>query len=279
MSPSEGAVKVHERMFAPDPDGWPSITLKSLPPLAVAEDLAACLRAAAGLSLAKRIEFDRLLSLGRFDLRRKSLGAIGGGIEATLTPQPENRFALSVDTEPRGGWDSVTPSLREDLARHRLRFRIAHEIGHSFFYDRVGQRPRRTLAASEAQERWCDRFASALLMPPSAVAQRRATPRSVLSLQTHYDVSLHVAVRAFARVHHDRFAALLVVRGRRPPHVRVQWQKHHGAPAPRWWAGERLQRALTGGRRCGVFDLEGPTGSRVAEWHALPRRQQIIVLA
>jgi len=253
--------------------------LTSLPSLAAAEECAARVRSATGFSPNERIALDPLLTLGRFDLRCEPLGANGGGIEAALAPRAENRFALSVDTKPRDGWGSMTPSVRKELARHRLRFRVAHEIGHSFFYDRAGERPRRMVPNSEEQERWCDRFASALLVPPSVLARRSAIPQSLAALQGQFDVSLQVAVRAFARVHHERFVALLVARGRRPPHIRVQWQKHHGAPAARWWAGETLQRALSGARQCGAFQLAGPAGGRDAAWYALRGRQQVIVVA
>jgi hypothetical protein len=266
-------------MFASTSGYWPSLTLTNVPPLTVAERLAADVRDAAGLSSRRRLDLDPLLLLGRFDLRSEPLGARGGGIEAALAPRRDNRFVLTVDSEPRGGWSSVAPCLREDLARHRLRFRVVHEIGHSFFYDRLGGRPRRTVANSVEQERWCDRFASAVLLPPATVARRPASPQALLRLQDQFDVSLHVVVRAFARVHRQRFAALLVARGARPPHLRVQWQKRHCAPPARWWTDEALQHALEGRARHGALELQGPAGKRAAAWYAMPHRRQVMVLA
>jgi hypothetical protein len=266
-------------MFVSERSRWPDVTLAVPPSLASAEALAGAVRKATGTRPDTRQGLSPLLALGGFHLRPGRLSARGGGIEAALAPLADGRFALTVDTEPRGGWGSVSPELREELDRHRLRFRVAHEIGHSFFYDRSGTRPRRVAPGSAEQERWCDRFASALLLPPSVVVSTPPTPKSLLRLQRRFDVSLHVAVRALARVHRDRFLALLVARGPRPPYVRVQWQKRYGAPAPRWWTDEQLQSALRDGLRSGVLELSYPGGGRLAQWEALPARAQLVVVA
>jgi hypothetical protein len=265
-------------MFAAT-DDWPNITLTTVPPLTAAELLAAAVRDSVSTSSEACQDLSTVLALGRFELRICALSARGGGIEAALAPRSDDRFALLVDTEPRNGWESVNPRVREELSRHRLRFRVAHEIGHSFFYDRSGQRPRRVVFDSSEQERWCDRFASSLLLPPSAITAAPPSPRALIRLQRHFDVSLQVAARAVARVHRERFIALLVARGARPPHVRVQWQKQHVAPSARWWTARELQSALASDRRSGSLDLPWPSGERVASWHALPSRGQLLVVA
>jgi IrrE N-terminal-like domain len=220
-----------------------------------------------------------LLEASRCDLQLGRLSAHRGGIEAALAPRSGDRFALLVDTEPCEGWASVFPALREELARHRLRFRVAHEVGHSFFYDRSGPRPRRLAPNSAAQERWCDRFASALLLPPLVVSRASPTCETLLDLHRKFDVSLQAAARALARVQRERFVAVLVARGRRPPFVRVQWQKSHGGPMDRWWAAGELQSVLEDGYRTGTLRLRWPDGSRAASWHGLPGRAQILVVA
>ena len=253
--------------------------LTNVPSLTTAERLAAAVRDAMGTGPNVRQDLPALLRLGGFELRLGRLNARSGGIEAALAPRPDNHFALLVDTEPPDGWASVTPRLREDLTRHRLRFRVAHEIGHSFFYDRSEHRPRRVVFDSPEQERWCDRFASALLLPPPVVAATPANPAALLRMQRRFDVSLQVAARAVARVHRERFVALLVVRGTRPPYLRVQWQKHHCAPAPRWWPASPLQAALASNTGYGILDLPWPEGKRAVSWRALPSRRQLLVVA
>jgi hypothetical protein len=265
-------------MFASDKN-WPDIALDAVPSLATAEQLASTVRDAVCTSPNSRQDLATLLAAGRFELEIGPLGARGGGIEAALAPRSDNRFALFVDPEPRDGWASVAPSRCEELARHRLRFRLAHEVGHSFFYDRTRQRPYRLARDSAEQERWCDRFASALLLPPSVVATAHATPQALLRLQRHFDVSVEVAARALARVHRERFVALLVARGARPPHVRVQWQKRHCHPTPRWWTASELQSAFTSRGHSGSLKLRWPDGERTASWRALPSRGQILVVA
>jgi hypothetical protein len=266
-------------MFVSPSSGWPDVAFHSVPRLAAAETLAAMAREAAGTPVNCPQDLNALLTIGRFDLRLRSLGACGGGIEAALAPRDNDRFEVVVDTEPRNGWASVAAGLREQLARHRLRFRVAHEIGHSFFYDRAHQRPRRLVFDSPELERWCDRFASALLLPPPVVAAMQVTPQALLDLQRDFDVSLQVAARACARIHRERFIALLIARGPRPPHIRVQWQKRNTAPTSRWWTAAELQSALSCGRQSGTVCLPWPDRCRAAVWRALPSRGQLLVVA
>lgn len=261
------------------PNNWPALALAEVPRLTTADSLAAAVREGASTPTRGRQDLTELLTLGRFDLRLGALSARGGGIEAALAPRGDDRFALLVDTEPPDGWASVPPGLHQQLARHRLRFRVAHEIGHSFFYDRSGECPQRLVFDSPDQERWCDRFASALLVPPPVVAATQATPQALLRLQRDFDVSVQVAARAWARVHRERFVALLVARGPRPPYLRVQWQKRHAAPAPRWWTAAGLQSALPCGPRSGIVELRWPGRARPAAWRALPDRGQVLVVA
>lgn len=258
---------------------WPSPAFAEVPPLSVAEELANAVRRVLSTKPADRQQMTPLLEASRCDLQLGRLGAHRGGIEAALAPRSGDRFALLVDTEPPGGWTSVFPALREELERHRLRFRVAHEVGHSFFYDRSGPRPRRFAPNSAAQERWCDRFASALLLPPSVVGRVSPTCEALLDLHRRFDVSLQAAARALARIQRERFVAVLVARGGRRPFVRVQWQKSHGAPRDRWWAASELQAVLEDGCRTGTLCLLWPDGPRAASWHGLLGRAQVLVVA
>lgn len=153
----------------------------------------------------------------------RDLGSASGGAEAVLVPQPADRFHIWVDPTPRGGWQ-VAPTLRATVLRHRLRFRVAHEIAHTFFYRRHGGEPDRLLRDSPAQERFADEFARALLVPQALVGMAEASPHGVLDLQSLCDVSLEVALRALVASRPDVTAALTYwPAASGPDQARVQW--------------------------------------------------------
>jgi hypothetical protein len=143
-------------------------------------------------------DFRRIARAGRFHISQETLSAADGQEEALLVPLDGDRFAICVDPTPPGGWSHVRPALRRDVRRHRYRFRVAHEIAHTFFYDRTAGRPRRRLDGSQDEELFCDEFARALLLPARAAQRRRPNPSSILSLHRDYDVSVEVAARAVA---------------------------------------------------------------------------------
>jgi hypothetical protein len=169
-------------------------------------------------------------------VERRRLRGAEGGIEATLTPLDGDRFKIVVDPEPPGGWDRIDPAVRADLERQRHRFRVAHELGHTLFYDRSAGRPRRRVAVTRREEAFCDRFAQALLLPDGAVAKCAPSPGEVLRIQREYDVSLETCVRAFADMHGGVFFGLLVSKGAKRP-VR----------AATMGVGDRPSSALVGG--------------------------------
>jgi hypothetical protein len=98
--------------------------------------------------------------------------------------------------------------------RRRLRFVLAHELGHTFFY-RPGRPPTRSLAPDRLEERFCHRFATSLLVPPIAARQATLDPRGLYGLAGRYDVSRRVAAWAIARAR---------------PSVTLLWLRH--APHP-----------------------------------------------
>jgi hypothetical protein len=82
--------------------------------------------------------------------------------------------------------------------RQRLRFVLAHELGHTFFY-RPGRPPTRSRPADRLEERFCHRFATALLVPPSAAMKASLDPGGLYMLAGRFDVSPRVAAWAIAR--------------------------------------------------------------------------------
>jgi hypothetical protein len=172
-------------------------------------------------SLAAPLDIERLCRRGRFDLEEVSLHGAEGKLQALLFPAARDRFSILVDTEPPGGWANVDPVMRPTLHDHRLRFRVCHEVAHTFFFDRSGPVPRPLAGPSARQERFCDGFASKILIPPKAIASLPASAASVVELHEQFRVSLEVATRAFAAVHRDALMALYVTRGDDPPVL--QW--------------------------------------------------------
>lgn len=161
-------------------------------------------------SVLRPVDIETVCRAGRFCLHERRLGGVRGGLEAVLAPAPVDRFEIHVDPEPAGGWATVPVGLRGTVQRHRLRFRAAHEIGHSFFYDRSAEVPRRSLGNSRQQEEFCDRFAAELLLPSEVVAAVEPSPRALVELATRYDVSLQMATRSFSAHRPDLLVALLV---------------------------------------------------------------------
>ena len=76
----------------------------------------------------------------------------------------------------------------------RLRFTLAHEICHTFFYEYVPEIKFLPHEIDQTEERLCDLGAAELLMPPFAVqrsaAQRPVCIESLRALAEHFSVSL-----------------------------------------------------------------------------------------
>lgn len=140
----------------------------------------------------------RLCALARAKLQIARLSAREGGQEALLVPLSGDRFGISIDPTPSGGWQKIPVKIRAELKRHRVRFRAGHELGHALFYRRGADRPRRHVYDSPAQEGFCDLFSRELLVPRSLADQARPTPRALLKLRAECDVSLELAARAVA---------------------------------------------------------------------------------
>jgi Zn-dependent peptidase ImmA (M78 family) len=142
----------------------------------------------------------------------------------------------------------MSPVRKAELRRHRARFRVAHEIAHSFFYARAPrQLPVRPGPASEAEEDFCDVFARELLLPSAAAERMPPSAGAIARLQSNFDVSMEVAARALASAHPTAEVALF------------HWAIAHGPDAARaglkvQWASHpkrvsRLRKAATVARR------------------------------
>jgi hypothetical protein len=119
--------------------------------------------------------------------------------------------------------------LRRELKRHRLRFRIAHELGHTFFYSRAGKEPRRGLFDSPAQEEFCDTFARELLVPRHCAKRVKRSPEALLRLQARCDVSLKLAARAVSAAQPEASVALWFIDPEQE--VALQWASDPAAGA------------------------------------------------
>lgn len=185
--------------------------------------MATDLRGACGLSGATRADLVAICNWLRARVRTGRLEAAHGGTEALLVPLPDNKFGIRVDPTPPGGWGRVPDSLRDDLHRHRLRFRVGHEIGHVFSYSRQrGERAVRSLPDSRTQEEFCDVFSRRLLVPERLAAGIPSTPEALIALQGSCDVSLEVAARAMAEARGDLRISIWFGRGPRGE-LKPQW--------------------------------------------------------
>jgi IrrE N-terminal-like domain len=233
---------------------WPTAPLARVPGVLGAERLAGQIRgldARATGSSGDQVDLDRLCEAARAQVRQSPLAAVRGGQQALLTPLRDDRFGIVVDPTPPGGWrPEESAHSQSALRRRRTRFRIAHELGHTVFYwRRPGERPRRHLPDSPHQERFCDNFARALLVPPQVAASLPVRPESVLTLQAVCDVSLEVAARALAAAHPDSFVAIWFASDETQTHACRQWTTHPNATISlRPVAGEKSMPALPGGR-------------------------------
>lgn len=217
------------------------------------------------------------------DVRQRLMSAARGGPEAMLRPDTsEDRFIIELDPTPRGGWGDLSPDARAGLARRRLAFRVGHELGHTFYFDRrFGRAPVRRVANSEAQERWCDEFARALLIPPGAAASLSSSSSSVFELQRRYDTSLEVAARALSAAHPRAALALWYW----PADYEAedgcllnQWRNFNDGAQVRAWRRsaviDRALRAFHAWGRLPVAAVQAP-----ADVRCCPERRQLLAMA
>jgi len=98
-------------------------------------------------------------------IRMRYLSAPDGRQDALLCPNVNGGFTIVVD--PRPSPRDPTGISSATLEPSFVRWRIAHELGHVFFYD--DSRPaRRWTTWSPTEEEWADSFARHLLDPEGA---------------------------------------------------------------------------------------------------------------
>src|ERR1700687_5339224 len=130
------------------------------PDLGVIDRLAASVRSShTDLSGAVDSELDVTLSAN----------LLGGGLRSFSTEADDPSHSASLVPRARG-WFPFEILFNAAESWRRQRFSIAHELGHTFFYDR-SMRPARRLPqrVSNREEQFCDVFAGELLAPVATI--------------------------------------------------------------------------------------------------------------
>jgi hypothetical protein len=135
----------------------------------------------------QRITLESCYDQARVEVREAPLGPQGR--EAFIAPA-EDALRVTINSDLLSRMPSPT------IRRQRSRFRIAHELGHTFFYLRRARRAvRRSPAGSAWEEAFCDEFARRLLVPPPV---GHLAADDLVHLHARYDVSVEVAARSLA---------------------------------------------------------------------------------
>lgn len=214
---------------------WPVARLPGAPLLSGAEELAARAREAV-VKDTEPLTMRAACRTAQVGVVRRALCVGARRHTAMLVPTPWG-FNAVVDSWL---WDRAE---REDAPRRHLRFVLAHELAHTFFY-RPGRPPSRVSAPDRLEERFCDHFATFLLVPPSSARSVPLQPSSLYTLAARYDVSRQVAAWAMARAHTD--VSILIFRRSEHPRrggqeaMRLQW----GASQHFLARGESFKSAL-----------------------------------
>jgi hypothetical protein len=254
----------------PSAMGWPKASWRWVPALEDAVELACEVRRRVwGLGPYDPVgDLGRLMVAGKFDLCEADLAVDRGGHEALMFPGTGGQLLIRIDARPRQPWGTSCDTLRQQTRRHRLRFRVAHEVAHSFFYERDDHGARRRRRSTPAEERFCDHFASTLLVPATAVRALPATAESVLALHERFDVSIETAARRLAEVHETLDVAVGF------------WREHESRTAGNLqpqWSSEKLARCGEQALRAALGDERSPWETLTAAHPAPPRRQLVVV--
>ncbi len=207
---------------------WPKIVFTKAPKMEVCNDLVLEVRKLVFGSAddLHACDLRKICVAGGFHLRQTKFRSGTSEHDALLVPKKDGTFVILVDPNRRG-----RPIGRE-TARHRARFRVAHEIGHSFFYDRTWCPAKRISPLSPEEEEFCDNFAFSLLIPHAVSLSYPCEPASIFDIQDKYDVSVKASARALSRV----FPEVTI--------VGTQWKtnKKTGRKVHRviWWTGPRF---------------------------------------
>lgn len=135
-----------------------------------------------------RVDLDGICKASSIDVEVRAME--NTTIESLLIPSMSGGFSVIVREQAIRGYSTSNTA-------HRLRFRVAHEIAHSLFYD-DGFPPRRAIRHSPEEELFCDEFARALLVPQERVMDVRDASR-IFALRDELDVSLQLVAHAVCR--------------------------------------------------------------------------------
>lgn len=145
----------------------PSTRFLAPPAVEQASRLALTVREALGIGASDPVDVEAMISGLGWQVQRRHLDADWGGVQALMAPAAGG-FLFVVDPRPSPACPSGSLNVGvEVLERAIFSRRLAHELGHVFFYD-TGSPARRLLRHSEAEEKYCDAFAAALLLPGRA---------------------------------------------------------------------------------------------------------------
>ncbi len=129
------------------PAFWPRTGRRAVP------SVESAIKEAAGVVLRSgQRDPERLAEALGIVVRFCTLRAELGGLEAALVPDFARPFEILCDPWTATGED-----------HQQIKFRVAHELAHTFFYDWTAQPPRQLRSPSAAEEAYCDAFAGALV--------------------------------------------------------------------------------------------------------------------
>jgi hypothetical protein len=246
--------------------------LDGVPQPGEAAGIAAELRAEWGVPPAARLEVDEVCKELGIEVVEQRLGGRRRGTQALLIPRSSG-FSIEVDPEPPGGWLHVEPELRRALRSHRRRFLICHELAHTLFYEFGERGPRRIVRDSPLQELFCDELARNLLVPADLPRSLPFSPDTVVQLQSHFDVSMQVAVRSAVASRSGRGVAWLLLR--KQGRTLIQWTSANRVRTAE--ALTALQRLVDRAAHCRDGMARSSCASLLADGLFLEERQQAIV--
>jgi hypothetical protein len=218
-------------MSKPDHPGLTSFWegyCSNAPDVGVINRLAASLRSNRELSAVENsgLDVERAASLLGCRLRTFIIESRDTSHSASLVPRARGEFPFEILYNSAESW-------------RRQRFSIAHELGHTFFYDRSA-RPARRLPqrVSVREEQFCDVFAGELLAPAAAIPSSPSL-EDVIRLADELTVSQQVIARQMLR--HGRFGWQAILFLSRPEQrvdgrdeLRVRWSvAKHGHHVPK----------------------------------------------
>lgn len=174
-------------------------SLSYAPRYATAADHAAAWRLQAGVGPTDRLDVISMISKLGYQVEMTPLAADAGRLEASIVPSRFSTFSIRVDDRltPTGAWEgSGSANSMAGACRAAVRFRAAHELGHTFFFERT-EPPMRHRDADQAEERFCDDFAACVLVAPGLAAMAVARdPAAVVALAVHHDAPIEQVLRS-----------------------------------------------------------------------------------